>query len=71
MGLYMPISKYFKSFSAETDVRRQILTSIVRPSAEGLKKYFFVLLLDHMCQTVLFGTTCAYVDTFKQCHGLK
>ena len=41
------IINIFKSFSAETDFRRQILTYKVGLSAE-----FFVLLLDHMYQTV-------------------
>ena len=48
----MPIIEYFRSLSAETHLRRQILTSKVRPGAKRVKKNFFVFLLDQMCQTV-------------------
>ena len=60
MGL-RPLPNIF--FSKETDFSRQILTSKVPPSAERITKKI-VLLLDHMCRAVEFGTACAYVDTF-------
>ena len=43
------IINIFKSFSADTDFRRQILT--YNMYKVGLSAEFFVLLLDHMYQT--------------------
>ena len=64
--------KYLKSFSAEIDLRRQILTSIVGLGAERVQPFFCLIIGSHVSDNLIWHHMCiCRYGTFKQCHELK